>query len=294
MTKRVLITGASAGIGRHTALALAERGWEVFAAARRVDRLTELHRQAGASLRPIALDVNEPASVARMAAEVFDSTGGYGLDAVVNNAGIAIAGALADAGDEEIRLQFETNVFGLMAVTRAFLPKMMERRSGRIVNVSSSGGQMSLPLVGAYHATKFAVEALSDALRWEVHPFGIRVSVIAPGPIRTEFGDKLLSSTDRVPADSAYRPVFDRADRIQKFAERRMREPKVVTRDILHALTARRPRARYVEPRLLGALIKLYQLSPTWLTDFLITRLIGLTPKLLPSPRKRQLARRVL
>lgn len=243
--------------------------------------MTALRDEAGESLQPVELDVNDAQSIARAATSIFEATGGYGVDAVVNNAGIAIAGALPDVSDEELRMQFETNVFGLMAVTRAFLPKMMERRSGRIVNLSSSGGQMSLPLVGAYHATKFAVEALSDALRWELHPFNVRVSVIAPGPIRTEFGDKLLSSAERVPAGSAYLAIFQRADRVKAFAERRMQDPRVVTRDIVHALSARRPRARYVEPRLLAVLIKLYQLSPTWLTDFVITRVTGLRPKLL-------------
>ncbi len=281
MAKRVLVTGASAGIGRHVALALAKDGWQVFAAARRIERLRDLEREAGESLRPIALDVNDAGSIAAAAQQVFDATDGYGVDGLVNNAGIALAGALANVSDQDLRLQFETNVFGLMAVTRAFLPKMMERRRGRIVNVSSSGGQVSLPLVGVYHATKFALEALSDTLRWELRPFGIRVSVIAPGPIRTEFGDKLLSSVSHAPAGSPYEPIFRRADDIREFAERRMQDPEVVTRDILHALSARRPRARYVEPRLLGFLIKLYQLSPTWLSDFVITRFTGLTPKLL-------------
>jgi NAD(P)-dependent dehydrogenase (short-subunit alcohol dehydrogenase family) len=284
--KRALVTGASAGIGRDTALRLAREGWEVFAAARRAERLESLRDEAGPALHAIALDVNDAASIAAATETIFEATGGYGVDAVVNNAGIAIAGALSDVTDEELRLQFETNVFGLMAVTRAFLPRMIARRQGRIVNVSSSGGQISLPLVGVYHATKFAVEALSDALRWEVSPFGVRVSVIAPGPVRTELGDKLMASAKRAPPGSVYGPALERADRIQAFAEKRMQEPRVVTRDIVHALTARRPRARYVEPRLLGLVIKLYQMSPTWLSDFVITRLMGLTPRvLLPASK---------
>ena len=283
MTRRVLVTGASSGIGRHAAATLAQQGWQVFAAARRSEPLQELRREAGDGIRPLILDVTDSTSIARAAGESFDATDGYGVDAIVNNAGIALAGALTDVGDDEIRAQFETNVFGLLAVTQAFLPAMIARRRGRIVNISSSGGQISLPLVGVYHATKFAVEALSDALRWELSPFGIRVSVIAPGPIRTEFGDKLLASVDRVPAGSAYMPVFRRVERIRAFAERQMQEPEVVTRDIVHALTARRPRARYVEPRLLGLVIKLYQLCPTWLTDLVITRLMGVTPKLLSA-----------
>jgi len=166
-----------------------------------------------------------------------------------------------------------------MTVTRAFLPGMMARRSGRIVNVSSSGGLVSLPFVGVYHATKFALEALSDTLRWELRPFGIRVSVIEPGPIRTEFGDKLVGSIDRVLPGSPYAPLFADVDRIRAFAEGRMSGPEPVTRDIVHALTSRWPRARYLEPRVLFLLIKMYQLSPTWLSDWVITRATGLTAR---------------
>ena len=277
--KRVLVTGASAGIGRDTALRLAQLGWEVFAAARRVAALEALREKAGDLLHPIALDVNDSASIARASAEIHDKTDGYGVDGLVNNAGIAIVGPLPDVTEADLRAQFETNVFGLMAVTRAFLPGMMKRRSGRIVNISSSGGLVSLPFVGVYHATKFAVEALSDALRWELSPFGVRVSVIEPGPIRTEFGDKLIATADRVKPDSAYAPIFANIDRIKAFAEGRMQGPEVVTRDIVHALTARRPRARYLEPRILLLVIKLYQLSPTWLSDWVITRITGLTRK---------------
>jgi NAD(P)-dependent dehydrogenase (short-subunit alcohol dehydrogenase family) len=275
---RVLITGASAGIGRDAALTCAKLGFEVFAAARRAKALDALREEAGANLHPVELDVNDAASIERARAAILDLTGGYGIDGLVNNAGIAIAGALAEVTDSDMRAQFETNVFGLMAVTRAFLPAMMQRRRGRIVNVSSSGGLVSLPFVGAYHATKFAVEALSDALRWELRPFGIRVSVIEPGPIRTEFGDKLVGSADRILPGSPYAPLFTDIDRLKAFAEARMSGPAVVTRDIVHALSSRWPRARYLEPRILIVLIKLYQLAPTWLSDWVITRVTGLTP----------------
>jgi NADP-dependent 3-hydroxy acid dehydrogenase YdfG len=276
--RRVLVTGASAGIGRHAALALSQRGFVVYAGARRVAALESLAREAGAGLVPVALDVNDATSIAEVAARILDETGGHGVDALVNNAGIAIAGPLADATDADIRAQFETNVFGVMAITRALLPQMIARRSGRIVMISSSGGQMSLPLVGVYHATKFALEALSDAYRWELHPFDIRVSIIEPGPIRTEFGDKLAASQDRIGATSVYAPLLEHLDRVQRFAEARMHGPEIVTRDIVHALTARRPRARYVEPRALGWLLALYRLAPTWLSDWVITRVTGLTP----------------
>jgi NAD(P)-dependent dehydrogenase (short-subunit alcohol dehydrogenase family) len=281
---RVLVTGASAGIGRDTALACARLGFEVFAAARRTKALDALREEAGPSLRPIELDVNDGASIERARDAILGLTDGYGVDGLVNNAGIAIAGALAEVTDRDMRAQFETNVFGLMTVTRAFLPPMMQRRRGRIVNVSSSGGLVSLPFVGVYHATKFALEALSDALRWELSPFGIRVSLIEPGPIRTEFGDKLVGSTDRILPGSPYAPIFADIERIKAFAEARMSGTAVVTRDIVHALSSRWPRARYLEPRLMIVLIKAYQLAPTWLSDWVITRVTGLTATKLLSP----------
>jgi len=275
--KRVLITGASAGIGRDAAKRCAALGWEVYAAARRTTALESLRAEAGDGIRPVQLDVNDPASIERARVEILEQTAGYGVDGLVNNAGIALAGALADVTDADLRAQFETNVFGLMAVTRAFLPLMMERRAGRIVNVSSSGGLVSLPFVGAYHATKFALEALSDSLRWELAPFAIRVSLIEPGPIRSEFGDKLVSSVRAAPKGSAYARVFANADRIKAFADRTMLGPEVVTRDIVHALSSRWPRARYLEPRVLWLAIKAYQIAPTWLSDWVITRVTGLT-----------------
>ena len=275
-TRRVLVTGASAGIGRHAALRLAREGWEVFAAARRSGALVDLAKEA-AGIHPIVLDVASSASIRDATAEIFARTDGYGVDALVNNAGIAIVGPLAEVSDEDFRAQFDTNVLGLMSVTRAFLPTMMGRRAGRIVNVSSSGGRISLPFVGVYHATKFALEALSDTARWELAPFGIRVSLIEPGPIRTELGDKMIASLARISAESAYAPVLRDVEGIKRFAEGRMHGPEIVVRDIVHALTSRHPRARYVQPRSLSALLKLYWLSPTWLTDWVITRFAGLT-----------------
>jgi NAD(P)-dependent dehydrogenase (short-subunit alcohol dehydrogenase family) len=276
---RVLVTGASAGIGRNVALLLAQKGFEVFAAARRTEALATLATEAGTGLVPIKLDVNDKASIANAAREIHEATDGYGVDGIVNNAGIAIVGPLAEVPEADVRAQFETNVFGLLAVTQAFLPMMMARRRGRIVNISSSGGRVSLPFVGIYHATKFALEALSDTLRWELRPFGIKVSVIEPGPIRSEFGDKMVSTIDRIGPDSAYAPLRSDFDRIQRFAEGRMLGAEVVARDILHALTSTRPRARYVEPRSLGLMLALYAMAPTWLSDWVITKMSGLTPE---------------
>jgi short-subunit dehydrogenase len=138
----------------------------------------------------LTLDVTSATSLA--VATLERRTKGYGIDVLVNNAGYGLVGPLETIDDADLRAQFDTNVFGLMAVTRAFLPAMRDRRAGRIINVSSVGGRMTFPLMGAYHASKYALEALSDALRLELLPMGVHVSLIEPGPIRTEFNDRAM------------------------------------------------------------------------------------------------------
>jgi NAD(P)-dependent dehydrogenase (short-subunit alcohol dehydrogenase family) len=179
--RSVLITGCSTGIGRATALRLAQAGWTVYATARKPETLAELE---AAGCRIMALDVTDEASMEAAAAAVETPLG-----ALVNNAGYSLSGALETLPMDEVRRQFETNVFGLLRLTQLVLPQMREAGAGRIVNVSSMGGRLVVPGGGAYHATKFAVEALSDALRVEVAPFGIEVIVVEPGLIKTEFGE---------------------------------------------------------------------------------------------------------
>jgi NAD(P)-dependent dehydrogenase (short-subunit alcohol dehydrogenase family) len=274
-----LVTGATSGIGLEAARRFAELGWEVFATTRDPTRAAALEAalaSAGERGHVVTLDVDRPPSIAACAAEVFDRTGGYGVDVVVNNAGFARMSPVVDLTDADLREHFDTNVFGLVGVARAFLPKMIARRRGRIVNVSSSGGRMSLPLVGAYHAAKFAVEALSDAMRWELRPFGVGVSVIEPGPVRTKFAGDLVASTRRLPPGSPYAPVLTEVARIQALAERYMLEPDVIVRDIVHAASAKRPRARYVQPRLLALVIALAAFAPACLVDRVIAKMFGL------------------
>jgi NAD(P)-dependent dehydrogenase (short-subunit alcohol dehydrogenase family) len=179
--RSVLITGCSTGIGRATALRLAGSGWTVYATARRVETLAELEA-AGCTALP--LDVTDEASMEAAVAQVAPPLG-----ALVNNAGYSLSGALETLPLEEVRRQFETNVFGLLRLTQLVLPQMREARNGRIVNLSSMGGRLTFPGGGAYHATKWAVEALSDVLRVEVAPFGIDVVVIEPGLIKSAFGE---------------------------------------------------------------------------------------------------------
>ena len=164
MSKAILITGASSGIGRATAVRLADGGHTVFAAARRLERLAQLARDTAGTVIPVELDVCDPDSV-RKAVEAVADVAPEGLDVLINNAGYALTGPAETLATDDVRAQFETNVIGLFDVTRAFLPQMRARRSGRIVNISSLLGEISVPGSGIYGATKHAVEALSDALR---------------------------------------------------------------------------------------------------------------------------------
>ncbi|HVK26941.1 MAG TPA: SDR family NAD(P)-dependent oxidoreductase [Nocardioides sp.] len=182
MTKTVLITGCSSGIGAATASRLLASGWEVWASARRPETLADL---ASAGCRTVALDVTDEGSMATAVDAVLDGSGR--LDALVNNAGYSQSGALESLDVADVRRQFETNVFGLLRLTQLVLPAMREQRSGRIVNIGSMGGKLTFPGGGAYHASKYAVEALSDALRFEVAGFGIKVVLIEPGLITTNF-----------------------------------------------------------------------------------------------------------
>ena len=176
----VLITGCSSGIGRATAARLARSGrWTVYATARRVDTLAALE---AAGCRTLSLDVTDEASMTA-AVEAVDG----GVDVLVNNAGYSLSGALETLPMDAVRRQFETNVFGLLRLTQLVLPGMRAQGAGTIVNVSSMGGRLTFPGGGAYHATKYAIEAMSDALRMEVARFGVDVICVEPGLIRTEF-----------------------------------------------------------------------------------------------------------
>jgi NAD(P)-dependent dehydrogenase (short-subunit alcohol dehydrogenase family) len=286
-TKTILITGATTGIGRHAALHLAALGHHVIATGRNPRALDEL-RAAGAAhgrVDVVLLDVTDGASIEAARAEVERLTGGRGVDVLVNNAGYGLAGAMAEVTDADLRAQFETNVFGLMAVTRAFLPPMLARRDGRIINVSSIAGRVSLPMFGAYHGTKHAVEAMSDALRMELAPLGVQVALVEPGPIKTEFGNRTMREIAKYRSEaSPWAAVYRRADQIATESDRRAFDPIVVSRAIAHAATARRARARYLTPGLLGPLVFFGRLMPARIYDFILSRALGLTrAKLAPA-----------
>jgi NAD(P)-dependent dehydrogenase (short-subunit alcohol dehydrogenase family) len=273
----ILVTGATAGIGKAAALHLHARGHRVIGTGRNAKALAEL-KQAG--LLAVTLDVTSQASIDAAKLEVDRLTSGHGVDVLVNNAGYGLFGPLEVLDDADVRAQFDTNVFGLLAVTRAFLPAMRERRSGRIVNVSSVGGRMVFPLGGAYHATKFAVEAMSTALRLELQPFGIGVSVIEPGYIKTEFTATTLSHVDKYAKDasSPYAHVMSGLTGMVGGLERFAVGPGSVARAIEAASVSRFPRARYVAPfyNAMGPLM--LGLIPTFVSDWFFRRAAGLVP----------------
>lgn len=285
--KTILITGATAGIGRHAALELVRQGHHVFATGRREGALADLVVEAAAlgrgKLETLRLDVTDEPAVLAAAAEVLERTGGRGIDVLVNNAGYGQMGPLEEVTDAELRKQYDTNVFGLMNVTRAFLPQLRARGgdgSSRIVNVSSVGGRQTFPLMGAYNSTKYAVESLSDALRRELSPFGVAVSIVEPGPIRTEFNDTAMATIDRDRiSTSGYAAVIAEADRFRAKFEAQSAGPEVTTRAIVHAATARRPRVRYVVPFSSAIMLAFLSALPTRAVDAIMRALSGLTRK---------------
>jgi short-subunit dehydrogenase len=277
----ILVTGATAGIGRHAALELARRGHRVFAAGRRTAALRVLENE-NPNIEGVVLDVTNQASIDDAKETIARKTDGHGVDVVVNNAGWGLVGPLEELSDADLRAQFDTNVFGLMAVTRAFVPQMRERGFGRVINVSSMGGRITFPLMGAYHATKYAVEALSDALRIELGAFGISVSLIEPGAIRTEFTDVALTDIKRF-EDGAYGAVLRNAKALEDQFMATAVGPEHTTRAIVKAVESKRPSARYIAPRRVAFVLAIFAILPTRWMDGLLRMAMRLTPKQLEA-----------
>jgi NADP-dependent 3-hydroxy acid dehydrogenase YdfG len=273
----ILITGATSGIGRDAALRLARAGHLVLAGGRRVDALAALARESGGRLEPVVLDVTDPASVEAARELVDRRTGGRGLDVLVNNAGFALPGPLEALAEEDLRELFDTNVFGLLAVTRAFLPGMRERGQGRVVNVGSIMGRVAMPLLGAYNASKHAVAALTDALRMELASFGISVVLVEPGAIRTGFATRALAGLApyRDPG-SPYAAALSGTDaawaRVYRFAP----GPAAAGRAVARAATTARPAARYVVPAHNRLIVAALGALPTAAADATKRRIMGL------------------
>jgi NAD(P)-dependent dehydrogenase (short-subunit alcohol dehydrogenase family) len=264
----ILITGASTGIGAACALASAERGMTVFAGVRSVEAGQALKAKAAAGIIPIQLDVTDSKSIQQAADMISSQVGEAGLAGLVNNAGIAIGSPLELIPLDQLRRQLEVNVIGQIAVTQAVLP-LLRRARGRIVNIGSIAGRSTIPMMGPYSASKHALEALTDALRLELYSWGIEVSIVEPGAIATPIWDKSLKTSVEVEGEIAVegkRLYEDAARRIREAVGRaadRAIPAEAVVPAVLHALTAQRPRTRY----LVGRDAKVRAIMLRWLPD---------------------------
>jgi NAD(P)-dependent dehydrogenase (short-subunit alcohol dehydrogenase family) len=240
MKKTILITGTSSGIGRATVKLFSERGWNVAATMRTPEKETELQKLKGVKL--YALDVQKPDSIdAALNAAIKD----FGsIDVIVNNAGYGAVGAFEAASDEQIRRQFDTNVFGVMNVIRGILPYFRGRKAGTIINVTSMGGHLTFPLYSIYHATKWAVEGFSESLHFELRPFNIRIKNITPGPIKTDFYDRsqdLFHKEGLTAYDNYVNATMKNSNEFGKNAP----GPEVVAKTIWKAANSSSSRLRY-------------------------------------------------
>jgi NAD(P)-dependent dehydrogenase (short-subunit alcohol dehydrogenase family) len=276
-SKTVLVTGCSTGIGWATAHVLREGGWQVFPTARKP---ADLEKLRAAGFTPVELEVASGASVRAAAADLLKLTGGK-LGALVNNAGFGQPGALEDLTREALREQFETNVVGLQDLTNQFIPLFRKQGWGRIVNVSSVLGRIPLPLMGAYVASKYALEAMSDCLRLELRGSGVAVSIVEPGPIKTDFrpnaaaaGWKHLSDLKQSQFADYYRRHAEEPHR-PKTRDHFKLPPEAVGAKILHALMADAPRRRYPVTLVAWAGAALRRFAPDALMDQLLSHRVA-------------------
>jgi len=240
MNKVVLITGASTGIGKETAIFLAKNGYTIYGAARRSDKLKELE---SLGIRTMAMDVTNDESMVRGIQQIITVEGH--IDILVNNAGFGSYGAIEDVSMQDARYQLDVNLFGAARLIQLVLPNMRKQHSGKIVNISSIGGKIATPFGGWYHASKFALEGLSDALRNEVRPFGIDVILIEPGGVKSEWAQIAGDNLIKVSGNTAYQSMAEKFATSLKTTEDKNPEPIVIAELIKKAIEAKKPKARY-------------------------------------------------
>ena len=243
MSQVILLTGASSGIGYDTAKNLAAAGHTVYGAARRLEKLEEL-RPFG--VIPLQLDITDEDSIKKAVETIITEQGR--IDVLVNNAGYGSYGAIEDVTLDEARNQFEVNLFGLARLTQLVLPQMRAQRSGRIINVSSMGGRLTTFMGAWYHATKYALEAFSDALRMETSDFGIQVSIIEPGGIKTDWGMIAADKLEESARGGAYESIARKtaANMRRHYSSESLSDPAIISKAITHAIEAKKPKTRYL------------------------------------------------
>ncbi|OKS88819.1 oxidoreductase [Mucilaginibacter polytrichastri] len=241
MKKVILITGASAGMGKEFAKELLKDGHIVYGAARRMDKMEDI-RLLGVKL--LEMDVTNEASMFSGVDAIIKAEGR--IDVLINNAGFGSYGAIEDVPIADAKYQLDVNVFGAARLSQLVIPQMRKQQFGRIINISSIGGKFAMPLGGWYHASKFALEALSDALRNEVKPFGIDVVVIEPGGVKSEWSDIAMENLVKISGNGMYRKMAEKLAGISKTQGHRVAEPEVITKLVKKAIEAKNPKTRYV------------------------------------------------
>ena len=275
--RSVLVTGASTGIGRETALRLDRAGWRVFAGVRREEDASALREAGSERLAPLTLDITDADQIGA-AAERVGAEAGVGLHGLVNNAGVAIPGPLETLPIDDFRRQIEVNLTGHVAVTQAMIPAIRRAR-GRVVFLSSIGGRVAFPLTGAYHAAKFGIEAVGDAFRQELRPWGISVSIVEPGSIDTpiwERGERTADEIGTPEREALYGKAIEAYRKVIKDTAERGIPAEKVAKAIEHALSASRPRARYLVGLEAKLAARARTVIPTPIFDRIVARQMGL------------------
>ena len=265
--KVILITGASSGIGYDSAIYLAKQGHKVYAGARRLNKMDDLKKYG---IIPLYLDVTDENSINNALKIIIEKENR--IDVLVNNAGYGSYGAIEDVSMEEAKRQFEVNVFGLVSLTKKVLPIMRKQHNGRIINTSSMGGRLVSFMGGWYHATKYSVEALSDALRMETKQFGIDVVLIEPGGIKTDWGIIAAEHLEESSKDGSYEEIAKKTARGMKkqYSSNMLSNPKVISKAISKAVNKRKPKPRYLVGLMAKPLVFFHTILPTRAFDFIM------------------------
>jgi len=272
MSKIVLVTGASSGIGKATAKSLISKGYKVYVVARRLSKMDDLK---GLGAIPVQMDITKEEDIQAVINQIETEAGG--VDILINNAGFGMYGAMEDTSIDDARYQFEVNLFGLARLTQLVLPKMREKRSGKIINISSMGGKIYTPLGSWYHATKHALEGWSDCLRLELKEFNIDVVIIEPGAIKTEFGDVMMEPMLERSGNTAYSKLAHKLADVTKNAYEADNgsEPGVIADLIFKAIESKKPKTRYAGGKLAKPLLFIRKWGSDRAFDWILGRMLG-------------------
>ncbi len=275
----VLVTGASTGIGRATALRLDASGWKVFAGVRKEEDAASLRAEASVRLAPVTLDVTDAEQIAA-AAELIERETDGGLDGLVNNAGVAVPGPLETVPLDDLRHQLEVNLIAYVAVTQAMLAEI-RRAEGRVVFLSSIGGRIAFPFGGPYHASKFATEAIGDVFRQELRPWGLKVAIVEPGSIDTPIWERGQRKAEDIEAKAPktnllYGAALDKFRKVIEDTAERGIPPEKVAKAIAHALESPRPKSRYLVGLDAKVQARVQPLIPSPLFDWIVARQLNL------------------